>query len=142
MTGLPVVVMPDAEAAVRAWVRSLASLAAPINRRVFFSHPTNPTFPYVMLHQLGAPTDPYLPTSWARMSFDVWADRAAGGKAAASLIARTLAAEIVSLAAWTGYPGAQIDGAEISSGPTWMPDEDAHIARYVVDVVFTIRPVG
>lgn len=154
MAGYPVVVMADAEWVVREWARGLDLDDA--TGRVFFGipkprkvqgDPKSPrvTYPLVTVERIGAGEDlGDLPVDQARISFSVWCDDEHGGKGVAARIARTLASHLKVVTAETvTHPTdgvATIDGAVLTLGPLWRPDGDAHLARYVVDALFTIRP--
>jgi predicted secreted protein len=137
------IVVPDTERVVRAWLRTL-NLAGVIAGRVFFGAPKSVTYPFVDFARIGGTIDRYTPVDTARLSFNCWADDAAGGKAGAFKIAAALAGHLADPSLFSlSESGVTtvIDGGDVVLGPLWRPDEEGHVARYVVDATVTCRVV-
>jgi hypothetical protein len=137
--------LADAEAVARTWARGL-NLAS-VGSKVFFGIPKppptanpatwRPNYPLIALSRVGGGPDADLPSDDARIQFDVWADdKATAARIATQLVghASAIGGDVVA--------GAVIAGALVLMGPLWRPDQTAQLARYVVDVQFTIHPVG
>lgn len=136
------IAFPDTEAVVRAWIRSLD--LPDVGGKVFFAIPKRPTFPLVSISRLGDRPDRYTPVDTALISCDVWCNDSHGGKNGAFKIAGLLAAHLNDPAAYTHTSdgvSTVIDGGDVTLGPLWRPDEEAHLARYVVDATITCRVV-
>lgn len=134
---MPTLALPDVEAAVKAWAKTLALPG--VAGRIFFGHPKNPKYPLVEIARIGGLPDRYAPVDVARISWSVWAS----DKQTAIEVARVLAGALADVGAWSYGSGADtctIDGAEIVLGPLWRPDEEAHLARYIIDSTVTVRP--
>jgi hypothetical protein len=136
--------LADAEAVARAWARSLN--LPNVGSKVFFGVPKpppnggtdwRPNYPLITLARVGGGPDPDLPSDDARIQFDVWAN----DKATAATIALQLVAHAQALGGDV-VAGAVIAGALVVMGPLWRPDQTAALPRYVVDVQFTIHPLG
>lgn len=138
------IVTTDVEAAIRTWARSLTLDAGPgknATGRVFFATPKDPIFPLVTLRQVGGSPVKDLPINRPQISFTVWAK--AGGKVTARVVADALVDAINALPCGRpmGDNATVAYGAEVVLGPVWHPDPEAHLAGYVVDAVFDLRPV-
>lgn len=135
---------PEAEGAVRTWVRSL-NLAG-LGARAFFGVPvTNATFPLVVLTRVGGRPVRGVPVDRALIQFDVLGDapvdrRPPSDKYALSVIATALASAADSLAAGTLIaPSVVCMGAEVENGPVWSPSPVDGRSRYLLDVAFLLR---
>lgn len=130
MTGL----IPDAEFGAKTWAKAEPLLAA-LGGRVFFAVPEgSPTFPLVTVAQVSGQFDPSAPVDHPRLSFDVW-DLTKKG---ASDLKRALIEALFTL------NHSQLDPStycyyvdDITS--VWLPDNEARLARYVVDATFHVR---
>ena len=138
--GWPTVTLPDAEGAIRSWLRAVGVGAA--GDRIFFAIPDVPAdqgglvYPLVTLSRAGGGPADELPIDAPLMLFNVWADsKRDAAEAAAALIALLrMAAGSVRTDQMT------VDDVTTITGPVWQPDEDAHKARYIVTAAFTLRP--
>ena len=135
---------PEAEGAVRTWVRSL-NLSG-LSARAFFGVPVkNPTFPLVVLQRVGGRPVLGVPIDRPLIQFDLLGDaptdrRPPSDKYALSLIATALEGVADSLAAGTLIaPGVVCLGAEVENGPVWSPSPVDGRSRYLLDVRFRLR---
>jgi hypothetical protein len=135
--------LADAEAVARTWCRGLALPG--VASKVFFGMPKppptadpavwQPNYPLITITRVGGGPDPDLPSDDARIQFDVWAkDKGTASAITTKLVANALAVNGQSIA------GGILAGALVVMGPLWRPDQTAGVARYVVDVQFTIHP--
>lgn len=124
---------PDVEGAVKA----AAKVALPsVFGHVFYAVPAGqPGLPLLTVSQIsGGPDEGEAPTASIRLTFACWG--------ANKLEAVTLKRALVS---WLrGLNNVNLDPTCFCYGvtfiaETWLPDDEAQLARYVVDATFTVR---
>lgn len=127
---------PDTEQAVRSAARTAFPALA---GRVFYAVPSGtPALPLLTVALIsGGPEDGEAPLDRPRLTFSCWAK----DKKAASDLRRALIAWLRALV------GVQLDPTtycyEVSNiASTWAPDDEAELARYVVDATFTTARRG
>lgn len=136
MTGWPAVTLPDAEGAVRSWLRGLGLAGG----RVFFAVPEAPAnepipMPLVTVTRAGGAPDDELPIDQALLLFSVWGTtKREAAEAAGSLVT------ILRAAAGVVTDQMTLDSVSGITGPVWTPDDDAHQPRYIVTATFNLRP--
>lgn len=112
--------IPDSEDDARTWARS----AIPsVGGRVFFGFPAGtPTLPLITVSRISGPSDSSVPLDYPRLTWSVW------GKT------KKEAADV-----WRELVDAlRVHGAfDIFS--VWLPDDEAKLARYVVDASQTVK---
>lgn len=113
----------DVEAAARAYVRQALPAVA---GRVFFGFTNDAALPQVRLARIGG-TD-----FEALIQFDVWA----ATKAQAAATTAALCTAVDALARFA-YEGTILHGADVTQGPSWQPDEEGDMPRYVVTILFS-----
>ncbi len=115
---------PDAEGAVRTWLRQAVPEVA---TRVFFGHPEAPTYPYLTLGRIGGA--PRGAIDAARLSVHSWGS----SKNSAADVAKRVAAAVEGLGTEVIAPGVLAHGGTVDSF-LWLPSEPDGRPRYVVDV--------
>lgn len=122
---------PDTEAAVK----TAAKVALPVlGGRVFYSLPESYALPVLTVAQVsGGPQNTEAPIEQPRLTFSCWGK----DKLDASDLRRALVGWLRSLT------DVQLDDTTWCYGvadifATWQPDDDARLARYVVDATFTV----
>jgi hypothetical protein len=135
---------PEAEGAVRAWVRALniSGLAA----RAFFGIPVKgAVFPLVVLARVGGRPVRGVPIDRPLIQFDIMGEtpvdrRPPSDKFALGVIAEALAGAADSIASGTVIAsGVVCLGAEVENGPVWSPSPVDGRSRYTLDVSFLLR---
>jgi hypothetical protein len=138
----PLVLMPDAERLLSAFLRDHADVRDLVDDRVYSEFPRGSLDkrPFAKIHILGGP--PRLgPMRWlqtARIQVDVWG----GPKAQASLVAETIAAACAADLVGTHDDGV-VTGVDVETPPAYLPDADLSdppTPRYTFDVVVTYHP--
>jgi hypothetical protein len=141
---MPVVLLPDAERLVSAYLRSRAEVSGLVDDRVWTELPgvradqTEWRFPCVRLVRVGGSPLLERPLHWdrARLQLDAWG----GPKALARQIAETCRA-VLAEAHLATHDGAVVAG--VGFGPfAYLPDEDftPFRPRYTFDATVTLRP--
>lgn len=129
------VLIPDTEEAVRSWARGHALLSPLLAGRVFFGFPAGAaTLPLVVLTRVAGTTDEEAAVDYPRISFSVWGRN----KKDAADTMRAL------VGALRSARGVQLDADTYCYDVTdivtlWLPDDEAKLARYVVDCTFIVR---
>lgn len=132
---MTVVVMPDAEGAVRAWLRGLSIPA--LGRNVWFGFPkAGAQYPLAIVSRVGGSTDGYAPVDNVWIQIDVYSK----SRQEAATVAYRIAAEIDQLDCGTPMGAASAGGGWVASGPVWRPDDDRTLSRFVIDARFSLRP--
>ncbi len=140
---------PEAEGAVRAWVRSLN--IAGLGQRAFFGIPTKATFPLVVVARVAGRPLRGVPVDRPIIQFDVLGETPVAGqppkdKMALSTIANKLVDEAESLVSGTLIAASVVClGAEVENGPVWSPNVSRQgvtadgRSRYTLDIAFKLR---
>ena len=125
MTGL----LPDTEAAARAWARVHPLLAPVVAGRVFFGFPPgDPALPLITVAELADTPDAGPDVTACRLTWQVWGK----DKATASDAKRALVAALRGIA--SDPLTAEVECAYADQITTvWLPDDESRLARYVVD---------
>jgi hypothetical protein len=126
--------VPDTEFGAKTWAKAEPLLAA-LGGRVFFAVPEgSPTFPLVTVSQISGSIENYVPIDHPRLTFEVW-DLTKRGAAdlKRALITALWRVNNVQLDASTFCYNVD----DITS--LWLPDNEARLARYVVDATFHVR---
>lgn len=123
---------PDTEGAVKA---ALKAALPQVAGRVFYKVPKGtPSLPLVTLALIsGGPDDGEAPIDEPRLTFDCWAvskEEASDVKRALVSWMRSLSGTMLDDHTFCYY----VSGINV----TWLPDNDAQLARYVVDATFTV----
>jgi hypothetical protein len=125
----------DVEGAVRAWARARPLIVAQVGTRSFFGFPDGGELPLLTLKRAGGAPAGDVPLDFPRISFECWGRT----KAEAAAVASAVKAEAESMTAGTQMaPGVLGYGASVELD-LWAPDKTSGRARYVVDVVFTMK---
>lgn len=125
----------DEEMAVKTWLKAHPLLTPLVAGRVFFGVPEgSPAMPLVTVALLAGSLA--APVAHSRLTFDCWAKT----KQDAVQLRNAL------LAALCDLSGDLLDGDTFCYNTydhvvTWVPDDEAKLARYVVDATFSVRPV-
>jgi hypothetical protein len=130
----------DVEDLAKTWLAT--TTVAPLlvrldgGHNIFLAMPVGAPLPAITLARVGggprARKD--LPEDRARLSFQCWGT----SRASAGVLARTLVAELDTLArtgGWTSGPATL--GVDEIVTVLWLPEPDADIARYIVDALVT-----
>jgi hypothetical protein len=119
---------PDTEAAMRAYLRADAGVAALVDGRVFFgfSAESNPKQVTVQ-RQGGGPDGSEAPVDNAALVFNCWA----ASKAEAAEICRAVVAAVEALRERTVYAGTALLGGTVDTW-FWSPDPQGDRPRYIV----------
>jgi hypothetical protein len=155
---MPTVLLPDAELVAVNWARTNPAIAAIVGGRVATRLPETSrlTFPFLRVFRVatGTAERSEAPTDVALLQWDAFADGSLeGGQdyGTASLLARTVAAELTVFDGYQGDPvdrrvtlgdgsEAIIDGSQVSSGPDRQTEPTTGWARYRLDTLVQIRP--
>ena len=127
--------IPDTEDAARTWARTAVPY---FGGRVFFGVPAGtPTLPLATVARVSGPTDPGPAVDYPRLTWQVWGrnkkDAADGMRALISALRGINRSSGVALNPTTWC----YEVYDIFT--TWQPDDEAQLARYVVDVTLTVR---
>lgn len=129
----------DAEAAVKAWARANAAIAAVVGQRVFLGVNNDGDFPQLVVERVGGgPHNSEAPVDDALVQCSCWATN----RRAAADLAYTVMSAAHSITGATTAGGAVIKGARAAFPPryeTTDADEKAHRYRYLVDITFTLN---
>lgn len=126
---------PDTEAAVRTWARAEPSLSALLGGRVFFAFPAGePALPLLTLSQVSGGFDPTTPVAFPRLTFDCWGRT----KQEAATLRWTLVTALRRFSGVNLTPDVHCYGVD-DIFVAWQPDNEARLARYVVDATFRVR---
>jgi hypothetical protein len=126
----------DVEGGVRAWARANAFITPIVGTRTFFGFPDGGQLPLLTLRRVGGRPDAgEAPIDTARISFECWGRT----KQEAAAVAAAVKSAAESLPA-----GAPMGADVICHGASvvldlWLPEPKTDAARYVIDVVFTVR---
>ena len=127
--------IPDTEDAARSWARTAV---AGVAGRVFFGFPAGePALPLLTVARISGSTDPDPAIDYPRLTWSVWGRNK---KDAADVMRQLIAA----------LRGINSSGGVLLNATTWcyqvediftvwLPDDEAKLARYVVDVTLTVR---
>lgn len=127
--------LPDSEGALRAWLRSCASITALCEQRQYFEMPKQdrPETPFILLYRIGgAPDDKG--QDYPDFIIECWGEN----KHRANLLARTVSAEIMAVTAPVLVGDAYVMGATVNFGPTQTSGQ-TWAKRYRIDASFHIR---
>ncbi len=137
MSTTPALVLPDAEHAIRSWLRGCDLGGA--SRKVFFGIPKEPPavpYPLVVLGRVGGSPIDEIDHDDAEMQFDVLAR----AKREAALISAALVACVRGLRMGDRLgDDAVTSGGRIIFGPLWRPEDDRDLSRYVIGARFVLR---
>lgn len=138
-----IVSFTDTETLVKTWL-STTDVKPLVTRAdngvsIYMAMPPAAPIPAVILTRVGGGprSRKELPEDYARLSFSCWGR----SRAEAGTIARTLVAELESLARTGGFDSgdSRLAAAEVLR-VFWLPDPDSDTARYIVDaMVLTLR---
>ena len=126
---------PDVEYAAKQWAQADALLSPLLAGRVFFAFPAGAaTLPLLTVAIVSGTFDPAVPVAYPRLTFDCWGRT----KKEASDLRRALTTALrdldnVAMTADVYCYG--VDDIFIA----WQPDNEAKLARYVVDATFKVR---
>ena len=144
MGGYALVVLPDAEGALRATLRDGVDLG-PATGMVFFAVPPIPKgqtevpLPLVTLARVGGLPDDDLPLDHPTITFAVWGN----SKQEAATVAGLLVVALRTIGGSRSPDGSTLfDGTSDISGPVWSPDDAAGKARYIVSATIHLRPTA
>lgn len=131
------VVFPNAEVAVRDWLRGQDPLLTVLGQPSTIDLQPDDTLPCLVVYRAGGRPDPYVPLVNAAMSFDCWGPGQSRSRGKSMEIRDALLGVLWSMAAVTLAPGVRGDGAQIESD-LWFPDPSGR-ARYVVTAMVQLR---
>lgn len=123
--------LPDVEFAAKKWAANHPYLAS-LGGRVFFAFPEgSPTLPLITVSIISGSFDPGPAIAATRLTWSAWGStKKAASDAKRALVAAMRSADNVALDPTTHCFGVE-DIFE-----TWLPDDEAKLARYVVDATF------
>lgn len=129
---------PDVEGGIRDYLRANTGVAALVGTRVFFSIPDAPTWPLIVVREIGDTDDPSeAPIVATLIQIDCWADRR--NKASANAVKRAVRAALYPIRSATALnAGTVAYGAEIVGGG-FLPDPADDRPRYTLTVNVTAR---
>lgn len=127
--------IPDTEDAARTWARAAVPY---FGGRVFFGVPAgSPALPLVTVARVSGPTDPGPAVDYPRLTWQVWGknkkDATDGMRALISALRGINRSGGVALNATTWCFGVE------NIFTTWQPDDEAQLARYIVDADMPTR---
>lgn len=142
----PVAVMPDAVAVVLDYLRQSPRVTGCVNLgadRLSSRFPAVSEFPWVTVQRIGGAMSVRQRLDRARLQVDTWGDPdpTAAGEQIASLLARTVRAQLLSAAGWV-HPDGVLCAVDEESGPQWLPDSSRTPAtpRFTFTVAASIHP--
>ena len=125
---------PDIEHAAKVWAQGDALLSPLVAGRVFFAFPAGtPTLPLMTLAIITGGFDPSTPIAYPRLTFDCWGRT----KKEASDLRRALTTALRRLDNRAMTSDVHCFGVD-DIFYTWQPDNEAKLARYVVDATFKV----
>lgn len=126
--------IPDTEYAVKKWLQSHPLMSA-LAGRVFFAVPDgSPAFPLLTLSQVSGITDLGPAVDAPRLTLECWGqNKSSASDLKRNLITALRGAENIALDPTTWCYGVE----NIFS--VWLPDNDARLARYVVEATFRVK---
>lgn len=127
--------LPDVEAAAKAWAKAHALLTPQVAGRVFYGYPAGePALPLITVAELIDTPDPGPHVTACRLTWQVWGEN----KQQASDAKRALVAAMRDVQGAQLAPGCWCDYVDAITS-VWLPDDEARLARYVVDATFLVR---
>lgn len=126
---------PDIEYAAKKWAQTDPLLTPLVAGRVFFAFPAGtPTYPLLTVAIISGTFDAGVPVALPRLTFDCWGQT----KQQASDLRRALTTALRSLDNVALTPDVHCyETTDIFY--TWQPDNEAKLARYVVDATLAVR---
>jgi hypothetical protein len=133
---MTITALPDAEATVATWLRSVSEVAAIVGGRIYTYIPEQPTWPLMRVARTGGqPVD--IDADRVQVQIDCWAD------ARSQELASDAARAIVAAVKEAEFDGPQPDGGYVTCsyiplGPVWSPDRETGNPRYIVTLDFEL----
>lgn len=133
---------PDVEGGIRAYLRADPGVQAALggSQRVFFGIPTTPTWPLIVVAQVGGgDDDSEAPVDRPSIQIDCWGaitPSGTGDKAGATALVNAVRSALKRMRNQTVTPTCRLLGARVES-QIWLPDADNDRPRYSVTAEVT-----